>query len=147
MVHEDCPAGVIITGGLGGDYNQWIIAQFHLFLGAGSPSPVEVEIKIVRGAGGAVTRPPVYFPPRTDDDDEPWKPREDVEQEIIVRVRIGGREVNRNYFVRKRTEVVVTQVINMVNVTMQRVAINVDRIKETSKNIVVALKNLGRKNK
>lgn len=147
MVHEDCPAGVIITGGLGGDYNQWIIAQFHLFLGVGSPPLVEVDVRIVGSAGGATTRPPIYYPPREDDTDEPWKPREDNEQEVIIRVRIGGREVQRNYFVRKRTEAVMIQVINMVNVTMKRVSISLNKITETSKSAVVALKNLGRKKK
>jgi len=145
MVHEDCPAGVIITGGLGGDYNSWIIAQFHLFLGGGSPAPVEIEVRIVGGAGGATSRPPVIYPPRVDDDDEPWKPREDEEREVIIRIRIQGREVQRHYFVKKRTEVVVTQVINMVNVTLKRVAINVNKIRETSKSAIVALKNLGKK--
>lgn len=147
MVHDNFPAGVIITNGLGGSYQTWIIAQFHLFLGIGSPPVVEVEVKLVRGVGGATTRPPAYYPPVHDDDDEPWKPREDTEQEVVIRVRIGSREVQRHYFVRKRTEVVVTKVINMVNITMQRVAINVNKIRETTKSAMVALKNFGRKKK
>jgi len=149
MVHDNCPAGVIITNGLGGSYQSWIIAHFELFLGlgVGSPPIVEVEIKTIRGAGGATTRPPVYHRPYEDDSDEPWKPREDTEQEVVIRVKIGGKEVQRHYFVHKRTEVVITQVINMVNVTMQRVAINVNKIRETTKSAIVSLKNFGRKKK
>jgi len=148
VVHDNFPAGVIITNGLGGDFSSWIIAQFHLVFGAGSPPVVEVEVRVVGRAGGSTTRPPVYYPPREhDEDEEPWKPREDEEHEIVVRVRIGQREVQRHYFVRKRTQTVVIQLINMANVTMKRVSINVGRFIESSKSAAVAIKNFGRKKK
>jgi len=147
VVHDNLPAGVIVTNGLGGDFSSWIIAQFHLFLGVGSPPVVEVEVRVIGRAGGATTRPPVYYPPRErDDDEEPWKPREE-EHEVVIRVRIGQREVQRHYFVRKRTQTVVIQLINIVNVTMKRVSINVGKFIESSKSAVVAIKNFGRKNK
>ncbi len=92
----------------------------------------------IRGGGGATIRPPVYKP-YEDDEDEPWKPREDEEQEIVIRVRISGREVQRHYFVRKRTQTVVIQLINMVNVTITRVSINVGKFIKSSKSAVVAL--------
>lgn len=141
MVHDDCPAGVIITQGLGGTADQWIIAQFHLFLGV----DVEVEIRGPRFGGGASLRPEVYYPPREDEDEVVWEPREDEEYEVIIRVSLGKRDVERHYFVRKRTTVVVTQVLHFFNTTTSRISVGVGVIKKTAKGIVIALRNLGKK--
>lgn len=143
-IHDEFPAGVLVTNGLGGDFSTWIAAQFHLFPG--------VEVEVIVRAGGSTRRPRYYPPPRErderyDDDEEPWKPREDEEHEVIIKIRIGQREIQRHYFVHTRTQTVVIQLINMVNVTMERVSINVGKLIKSSKSAVVAIKNFGRKNK
>ena len=142
MVHDDCPAGVIITQGLGGTADQWIIAQFHLFLGV---IDVEVEIRGPLG-GGASIRPEVYYPPLRDDEDEVvWEPRDEEEYEVIIKINLGKRDVERHYFVKKRTTVVVAQVLHFFNTTTSRISIGVGVIKKTAKDIAIALRNLGKK--
>ena len=141
MVHDNLPAGIIITQGLGGTANQWIIAQFHVFLG------IEVAVEISTTLmGGTSFRPEVYYPPRPDNEDEVvWEPREDEEYEVIIRVSLGKRDVERHYFVRKRTTVVVTQVLHFLNTTTSRISVGVGVIKKTAKDITIALRNLGKK--
>ena len=142
MVHENLPAGVIVTNGLGGSADTWIIAQFHLFLGV----EVVVEVKgPPRFGGGASLRPEVYYPPREAEDELVWEPREDDEYEVTIKVRLGERDIERHYFVRKRTQVVVTQVLHFLNTTKTRINVGVGAIRKTAKNIAVALRNLGKK--
>ncbi len=138
MVHENCPAGVIVTGGLGGDADQWIIAQFHLFLGV-----IDVEVKVV-GGGGRPDR--TLFPPyiRPDDEtDDRWKLRDDDEKEVIIKVRLGSKEIERHYF-RKNADRAI-KAINFLNNTRTRYTVVVDNIKHNTKKPFVFLKNLRKK--
>ena len=146
MVHDNLPAGVIITNGLGGDYTTWILAQFDLFLGLGSPAFVEVGVRVI-GGGGASFRPEVFYPrPRDDEDDEViWKPREDEEFEVVIKARIGSRDIERHYFVRKRTQVVVTQVLHFLNTTKTRISVVAGRVTKTVKDAAVRIRNIGKK--
>lgn len=145
MVHEDCPAGVIITQGLGGSYRSYIIAQTHLFLGLGSPPLVEVVVEVIRGAGGSF-RPETYYPPRRDEEDDTvWEPREDNEFEVVIRARIGSRDIQRHYFVKTRTQVVVAQVLHFVNTTKTRISVVVGAVSKKAKAAAVSIRNLGKK--
>ena len=131
--HHDCPAGVIITGGLGGDADQLIIAQFHLFLGV-----IEVDVKVkVVGGGRPVSEIPYYLRP----DEEPWQPRDDAEKEVIIKVRLGSKEVERHYF-RKNADRAI-KAINFLNNTRTRYTITVDEVKNIKP--FVYLKNLRKK--
>ena len=146
MVHENLPAGVIITNGLGGDYDQFIIAQFHLFLGSiGSPATpiIEVDVKVIGGRSGVTTRPDIPYYPRPRDDEEPWKPRDDLEKEVIITVRIGDREVERHYF-RKNADRAI-EAIKLLNTTKDRISVTANKIKDTTQKAVVSLKNLKKK--
>lgn len=146
MVHDNLPAGVIITNGLGGSYQTWILAQFHLFLGfGGSPSFAEVGITIRGGTGS--TYQPRYYPPRDyeDDDEVVWKPREDEEFEVIITARVGSRDIKRHYFVKKRTQVVMTQVLNFLNTTRSRMSVAAGTLTKTAKDIAIRIRNIGKK--
>jgi hypothetical protein len=143
MVHDNLPAGVIITKGLGGDYRSWILAQFHLFIGVGSPPLIEISVRVVGGRSGVVARPPVPYYPRPRDDDELWKPRDDLEKEVIITVRIGDREVERHYF-RKNADRAI-EAIKLLNTTKDRISVTADKIKDTTQKAIVSLKNLKKK--
>ncbi len=142
MVHDNFPSGVIITNGLGGGFNSLIIAQFHLFLGL-----IDVEIE-VRKAGGGVphglegTRYDPRYRRRDDDDDEPWKPGED-EKEVVVKIRIGSRKIERHYF-RKDADRTI-KAINILNTTKDRITVTANKVKNVTKKPFVFLKNLQKK--
>lgn len=139
MFHDKFPAGVIITKGLGGSCETFILAHFHLFLG------VEVEVRGPRFGGGTSLRPEVYYPPREDEDEVIWEPREDEEYEVIIKVDIGKKQIERHYFVRKRTQVVVTQVLHFLNTTRSRINVGVGTIRKTAKDVAIALRKLRKK--
>jgi hypothetical protein len=145
MTHENFPAGYIITDGLGGNAN--VVAEFNLFLGSGGspsiPSPIQFTVNVV-GGGGSL-EPRIHYPQQSADDETIWFPREDEERQVIIKMRIGTKEFERHYFVRKRTSVVVTQVLHFLNITQSRVNIGVGKITQTVKEIGIALRNIGKK--
>jgi len=147
VVHDNFPAGVIITNGLGGGFQDWIIAQFHLFLGAGSPPPFAIEIEVRKAVTGVPhgLEHTKYDPRwrRRDDDDEPWKPRDDEEKEVIVKVRLGHREIERHYF-RKNADRTI-KAIKLLNTTKDRITVTADKVKNVTKKPFVFLKNLQKK--
>ena len=152
MVHEDCPAGVIITNGLGGGFETLIIAQFHLFLGIsiGSPAVPIIEIEaIVKGRGvphglEGTQYDPRYDPRRRreDEDDEPWLPPSS-EKEVILKVRIGNKEIERHYF-RKDAERAI-KAINFANKTKDKINVTVKKIKDTTQKASVSFKGFRKK--
>lgn len=150
MVHDNLPAGVIITNGLGGSFDSWIIAQFHLFLGRGSPAPIAIEIEVRKADRGVPhglegTRYDPRYWRRDDDDDEPWKPSKD-EKEVVIKLRIGSKEVERHYF-RKDAERVI-KAVNLLNTTKSKVKgiiVTADKLKDITKKPFVYIKNMRKK--
>jgi len=94
---------------------------------------------------GGAFRPEIYYPWRDEEDEVVWKPREDEEYEVIINIKLGKRDVKRYYFVRKRTSVVIIQVIHFLNTTKSRVTIGVGAFTKTIKKAAVALRNLVKK--
>jgi len=152
MVHDNFPSGVIVTNGLGGGYQDLIIAQFHLFIGGvGSPitgSPlvgigIEVEVRgrgVPHGLAGTQYDP--RWRRRDEDDYEPWKPEED-EKQVVLRVRVGGKEIERTYF-RKDADRVI-KAINFANKTKDRFSVTVDKLKDTTQKAAVSFKGFRKK--
>lgn len=149
MVHDNFPAGVIITNGLGGGFQDWIIARFHLFIGAiGSPAAPIIEIEaIVKGRGvphglEGTRYDPRYDPRRRDDDDEPWLPPSE-EKEVILKVRFGNKEIERHYF-RKDADRAI-KAINFANKTKDNINVTVHKIKDTTKKAAVSFRGFLKK--
>ena len=168
MVHENFPTGVIVTNGLGDDYQDLIIARFHLFLGdvgsplvgsplvgsplVGSPGvPPIIEIEaVVKGRGvphglEGTRYDPRYDPRwrREDDDDvEPWVPPKD-EKEVILKVRIGDKEIERHYF-RKDADRMI-KALNLTNKTKDNINVTVKKVKDTTQKTSVAFKGFRKK--
>jgi hypothetical protein len=147
MVHDNCPAGVIVTGGLGGSYQDWIIAQFRLFIGRAVA--IEVEVRrpgrgVPHGLEGTQYDPRYHdrWRRRDDDDDEPWTPPSD-EKEVIFKVRVGSKEIERHYF-RKDADRVI-KAINLANKTKDNINVTVDKIKDTTRKAGVSFKGFLKK--
>lgn len=100
--------------------------------------------------GGRASAPPIRYrqpPEREDDDDvEPWRPPED-EQEVIIKIRMGKRKIERHYFVRKRTSKVVTEVLHLLNNTKSKIKIHFNGIQQTAKAIAIKVFNLNKMDK
>lgn len=150
-IHKQFPAGVIVTNGLGGNFNTYIIAQFHLFLGLGFGSPIiEIEAKVIRrdvprGLEGTKYDPRYDPRRREDDDNEPWLPPSD-EKEVILKIRVGNKEIERHYF-RKDADRAI-KAINFANKTKDNINVTVNRIKDTTRKAGVSFKRfLKKKNK
>ena len=145
MVHDNFPAGVIITNGLGGPgCGSFILAHFDLFLGVGgSPLVPVVEVRVI-GHGGSF-RPEYYPRPRDEEDELVWEPREDEEFEVVIKANLTGRTIERHYFVRKRTQVVVAQVLHFLNTTKSRINVGVGKITKTARDAAVRIRNIGKK--
>jgi hypothetical protein len=169
VVHDNFPAGVIITKGLGGNgCESFVLAHFHLFIprpavgspAVGSPavgSPVggspliEIEARVVqRGVphgleGTALDPRQVYDPWRRwerDEDEEPWKPPQD-EKEVTLRVRVGNKEIERTYF-RKDADRAI-KAINFANKTKDQISVTIDKIKDTTQKAGVSFKGFRKK--
>jgi len=153
MVHDNLPAGVIVTNGLGGGYQDWIIARFHLFIGGvGSPIivPPIIEIEaVVKGRGvphglEGTKYDPRYDPRRRreDEDDEPWRPPAS-EKEVVLKVRIGNKEIERHYF-RKDADRAI-KAINFANKTKDKINVTVKKIKDTTQKAAVSFKGFRKK--
>jgi len=157
MVHDNCPAGVLVTNGLGGGYQDWIIARFHLFIGGvgspitGSPGvpPIEIEV-VVKGRGVPHGLEGTRYDPRYDgpwrrreeDDSEPWIPPTS-EKEVILKVRIGNKEIERHYF-RKDADRAI-KAINLANKTRDNINVTVKKVKDTTEKAAVAFKGFRKK--
>jgi hypothetical protein len=167
MVHENFPAGVIITKGLGGNgCESFILAHFHLHLfrapvgspavgspavGVGSPF-VAIEARVVQrgvphGLQGTQYDPRTFDPWRRwekewEDDDRPWTPPSD-EKEVTLKVRVGNKEIERTYF-RKDADRAI-KAINFANKTKDKINVTVDKIKTTTQKAGVTFKGFRKK--
>jgi hypothetical protein len=141
LTPEQVPTAVVIGkygGGLPASSGSLIISRFNV-----AGTVIEVEVVEIANRGRSFPAEAFYPPRRYEDDDEViWKPREDEEYEVIIRVNLGQRQIERHYFVKKQTQVVVTQIMNMLNTTKSRISIGVDGIKKATRKTGAILRNL-----
>ncbi len=123
----------IITRGLGGDATAMILGKFNLgFLGIEiiiPPRPV--------GGGGSVSHG--VFPDRTDVWDK------DAARTIIIRIKYKKKTTEKIYLVSAvRTEFII-KVLNIVNITRDRIKISIRNLKHQTLKVFAKIKSFGTK--
>ncbi len=120
----------ILTLGLGGNQNAMIIG-FPFSLGS-----IEIIIPpVVRPPGGSGGTMPA-FPDRT----ERWD--QDAPRTIIIRVKYKDKRKEKIYLVSSKRAYFIIKIMNIINVTRERIKISVRNLKHKTFTIFARIKNV-----
>jgi len=125
----------ILTMGLGGNQNAMIIG-FPFSLGFVEVIIPPIPTRPPGGSGGAMPA----FPDRT----ERWD--EDAPRTIIIRIKYNNKRKEKIYLVSSKRADFIIQVMNIINVTRERIKITVANLKKKTFNVFARIKNAMHKN-
>jgi len=148
-VHQDFPAGVLITNGLGSTPDALITAaRFHLF---GFIASVEIPYERSGGGGSIPLAPgeiqnlykpvsqdlqPDYYIPTNHD------PLAKPKNLVKVKININGREVNKEFLMKPKPYKALINILNIYNATDVQIKTTVKKLKVKLNSILVKVKNL-----
>jgi len=153
-MHENFPAGGIITDGLGMDACKGlaITTKFNLWCG------VEITVPPNLGAGhfGGGSKPlapgeiksfykvlpkeqqPYYLTPL---DYDPFVKT----QHVLIKLNFGEKEIERDYVVSDRHARAIIKAMNIINATQSKIAVGVENLKKLAVRASAIIKNLRKK--
>ena len=151
-VHENFPAGGIITNGLGLNActGMIITTQFHLFGFEVVVPPVQTPFE---GGGSFPLAPgeiqgfykpvqPGELPFLTPYDYDPLAKKK---RHVIMSVTFGERKIEKEYLVSDKRANTVVSVINLLNNTKQKISVVAAGLKRITTSAIIRIKNLRRK--
>lgn len=155
-MHEDFPAGVIITGGLGGDACEGMLTTtFHLFCGIQVIVPVAPTIDLNKQGGGSRPLAPgeikTFWKPVKNQVVTPefYTPLDSVEiipkNIVTVKMTVGSKTMKKEFIVGSRRLDVIVKVLNITKVGKEKVTATISNIRRVLHNAVVKIFNIRKK--
>jgi len=146
-MHENFPAGTIITNGLGSDACRgFITTHFHLFCG------ITITVPNVSVGGSKPMAPgeianfyqPVDYQPLNSGKEVPYEAGRSNNY-VKIEISIKDKTYEKEFLVTPRGRKTVAEILNFVNVTKERISVKVTNLKRIAVRAVVTIRNLWRK--
>jgi len=137
----------ILVNGLTGSANQFLIAQYQL----GYVTVVVEEIPPTAGGGGPYPGPAWN---KVDDISNFFQPVQDfydptqtfkVKKQVTIKIDIGDVHMEKTYLVPIQRAESVVSVLNVLDVTKERINVSVKNLRRILHNIKVSIHNIKRK--